>query len=570
MKMIRHMGWMLTVVCLLAGCQRKASMPVPVEFGDVRLSLSSIDAEIGTRVDEIPQEGYAFHNLLVILADEHGQVVDKVYKDYPYTPSAGDLQTAAGALPETDVILFQNIAVGTYHAYAYANIDHTDWQIAGETVAQVEKQLHTLKQDGETVTLDTGRTLRDFETGTAPGVPATDPMLLTGQVEVPVSMSVNQADLPLKRPVIRLNVYVNNHAPFDLEIQDIRFSPFNATKAYLLEHRLGSGKPPILPEGNEYVDLPPLSGTVTVPRHGEDDADEGNRTLVYSSLLYESTAPAYRIFMQLALLNSGLANSVRTLGSTTREVRLMSPSEVLAMEPGDSKTVLLVNPQNSGIGVVVGWDGTDFVFRKSPSIASGEDYFTWLQNIVLAGDMEPYFLRLERQSAGGPFALYSGDHNIFENLDYLKKDQSGHNATGASGMTALSVPAVNPTRTWPQISSDFYPYLLRFYCNTSQTENRDAYLWNSNQTALRTFNDAVNQSRQWTLYEVTSHPIGATINYVEKGTNKTKPVTYMARNHEYNISIDVYFVEFETQFDFVVDNSFWTDDKGHSSGHIFN
>lgn len=564
MKRFSHIGWMLLAVSLLAGCKREAV--TQVEYGDLRLDLGTIEADFETRVEETPQDGYAFHNLLVVLTDDHYQVVDKVYKTYPYTPSQGDLQTAAGALPTEDVVYFQNLAVGTYHAYAYANIDHTDWQVAGQTIAEVEKNLHTLKQNGETVSLDTERTLKEFASGTAPTVSETDPMLLTGQTNVPVTVQLNEAEIALKRPLVRMNVFVNNHTPYDLEVQDIRFSPFNATKTYLLEHRAGSGKPPYMPEGNEFVDLPPLTGPVMVPKPVE--GEDGDRTCVYSTLLYESTAESYKIWMQLALLNSGLVNAVRTLGTTIHDVRLMTSSEVTSMQPGESKTVLLVNPQNNANGVVVGWDGTDFVFRKAPKIKETEDYFTWLHNIVQGGDMEPYFLRLERQSANGPFALYSGDHNIFDNLPY-QVSTNQYTPTGATGMNALAVSVVDPNKTWSQIDTDFRPSLLRFYCNTASTSNKDAYLWNSNGTALYTYADKSNQARQWVLYEVTSEQAGVDIKYVEKGTNKTKPVTYLARNHEYNMDINVYYVDFETQFEFRVENTWWTDTGGHTSSHIF-
>jgi len=565
MKRFSHIGWVLLAACLLAGCAREGVMPV--EYGDIRLDMRTIEAEFETRVEETPQEGYAFHNLLVVLTDDHYHVVDKVYKTYPYTPSQGDLQTAAGALPTEDVIYFQNLAVGTYHAYAYANIDHTDWQITGQTIAEVEKSLHTLKHDGETVSLNIDRTLKEIASGTAPATPETDPMLLTGQTNVPVTVQLNEAEIALKRPLIRMNVFVNNHTPYDLEVQDIRFSPFNATKTYLLEHRAGSGKPPYMPEGNEFVDLPPLTGPVMVPKPVE--GEDGDRTCVYSTLLYESTAESYKIWMQLALLNSGLVNAVRTLGTTIHDVRLMTSSEVTSMQPGESKTVLLVNPQNNGNGIVVGWDGLDFVFRKAPKIKETEDYFTWLHNIVQAGDMEPYFLRLERQSQNGPFALYAGDYNIFDNLVY--QPASGNTGyTNTDVMNVRAVSEVDARRTWSGIDTDFRPSLLRFYCNTQDTGNADAYLWNSSSTALRTYPEATNQARQWVLYEVTSEQAGVDIKYVEKGTNKTKPVTYMARNHEYNMDINVYYVDFETQFDFRVENTWWTDAGGHTSSHIFN
>ena len=183
--------------------------------------------------------------------------------------------------------------------------------------------------------------------------------------------------------------------------------------------------------------------------------------------------------------------------------------------------------------------------------------------------MDPYFLRLERQSTDGPFGLFSGDHNLFENLDYLTKTQQSHRPTGASGMEAVSVAVVDPNKTWNQIDTGFYPYLMRFRCKTSETENYDAYLWNHNQTALRTYADASNQARQWVLYEVSSVQDGVVMNYLDKTTHKTRPLTQMNRNQEYDVNINVYYVEFETQFDFRVENTWWTDSGGHVSEHYF-
>ena len=48
MKGIRHIGWLLLAVCLLAGCD---IYPVGVRRGDIRLSMRSFDATIDTRVE---------------------------------------------------------------------------------------------------------------------------------------------------------------------------------------------------------------------------------------------------------------------------------------------------------------------------------------------------------------------------------------------------------------------------------------------------------------------------------------------------------------------------------------
>ena len=551
---------MLLALCFLAGCERERNLTPAGGKGDLRLSLSSLQATFDTRAGaaETPQEGYAFHNLLVILTDDHGKVIDKVYREY-----AG----SADAFPQADVVSFEGLEMGVYHAYAYANIDHAAWQQSGATIAAVEKTLPTAKSDGASVQLDLDRTLRSYEAGTAPAMPSATPMLLTGKVTIPISVEDNAADLPLLRPVVRFNVNINNHTPYDLQIQELLFSPFNASQTYLVDHWTEAGRP-VIPAAAEYIDLPPLGDPVTVGRASEGEEVDSER--IYSTLLYENAAESYKIYMKLTLLNGSASLPVRILGETRRSVSLLSPSDILAMQPGDTpRTVLLVNPQYNGNGVIVGWDGTDFVFRKAPSIKAVADYYAWLSNIVLGDDMDPYFLRLERQSTDGPYGLYSGDHNLFENLDYLTKNQQSHRPTGASGMEAVSVAVVDPKKTWNQIDSGFYPYLMRFRCKTSETENYDAYLWNHNQTALRTYADASNQARQWVLYEVSSVQDGVVMNYVDKTTHKTRPLTQMNRNQEYDVNINVYYVEFETQFDFRVENTWWTDSGGHVSEHYF-
>ena len=546
--------WALAAVLLAAGCTREAALEQERGQGDLCLTLNRVEADIETRA-ETPQEGYAFHNLLVILTDDHGKVVDKVYKEYPYTPDGEeDIQTAAGTLPGEDVIYFRSLEIGTYHAYAYANIDHTDWQDGA--IEENELTLQTAKADGASVTLNTDRILKAFAEGTAPQLPDSDPMLLTGQVTVPVGVSVNEASIDLLRPVLRFNVRVNNHTPYALKVKEMRFSPFNSSVSYLLDHRSESGEPGI-PETSSYIDLPAFTGDVTVPI---GDSEEGE--LVYSTLLYESVAPSYKMFMKLEMQDEVNGYPVRELGSSGRSAHLLPPDDIKAMRAGETKTVMLVNPQYNSNGRVIGWNGSSIMFKKVSNIKEAPDYQIWIDAALQESGIENYFLTLTKLEDGS-YQMSSGSKNLFDNLPY------GSTTTGATSMFMEAKKDVDASRTWNQIGSGFYPYIVRFWCKTSSTGNKNAYLWCENGTALKTYANNTHQTRQWVLYEVGDEKDGVPLKYIEKGTNEVKTLTQMSRNQDFTVVLNAYYVNFETQFDFVVENTWWTDEGAHVSEHTF-
>ena len=562
MKLWRCIIWVLAAVLLMAGCTREAVPEQEHGLGDLRLSLNRLQAGIETKAGT-PQEGYAFHNLLVVLTDDHGKVIDKVYKEYPYTPGEEDIQTAAGTLPAEDVIYFRSLEIGTYHAYAYANIDHTDWQDG--TIAANEKLVQTAKADNASVTLNTDRILKAFSDGTAPQLPASDPMLLTGQVTVPVGVSVNEASIDLLRPVVKFNVRVNNHTPYAVKVKDLQFSPFNASKTFLLDHSSQAGEPGV-PDDAQYIDLPAFTSEVTVPTGGDDEGE-----LVYSTLLYENIASAYKLYMKVEMQDAVNNYPVRELGGSGRSARLIPPDEIKAMQAGDTKTVLLVNPQYNSNGRVIGWNGSSIMFKKVSNIKEAPDYQVWIDNALTESGIESYILTLKRLDDGS-FQLFAGTKNLFDSLPYLQS--SGNKALVGTTGTRMMMEAkkdVDASRTWNQIGSGFYPYIIRFYYSASaETENKKAYLWNENGAALKTYANNTHQARQWVLYEVGSAKDGVPMKYIEKGTNEVKTLTHMSRNQEFNVILNVFYVNFDTQFDFMVENTWWTDEGGHQSDHTFN
>ena len=55
-----------------------------------------------------------------------------------------------------------------------------------------------------------------------------------------------------------------------------------------------------------------------------------------------------------------------------------------------------------------------------------------------------------------------------------------------------------------------------------------------------------------------------------KENNKEVPLTYMARNEEINVVINVYYADQSGEITFTVDNTHWTDAGATTSTHTFN
>ena len=249
-------------------------------------------------------------NVLVIIANSGGTIIDKVYKSYPYVQGADDLQLS---VPETEVgsddIRFKDLKVGSYHVYVYANIDHTAWQTEGATIADVEKALNP----GDI--LDKDRLLRTLSSGEAPAAPSSG-MLLMGHEVLNVGVSENLGEVSLVRPVVRFNVYLHNHTPFTVTLDDLSFSNFNATQSYLLDHRTGDGTP-TMPGTVTYGALPAYNTAAPIQTEASvgSDADAGKK-LVYSTLLYENEATEdYRMFATVSMTDGSSEHHTKELST---------------------------------------------------------------------------------------------------------------------------------------------------------------------------------------------------------------------------------------------------------------
>ena len=77
-----------------------------------------------------------------------------------------------------------------------------------------------------------------------------------------------------------------------------------------------------------------------------------------------------------------------------------------------------------------------------------------------------------------------------------------------------------------------------------------------------------NQDRQFMLFG--KYMSGGILKRILKDNNKEVPLTYMARNEEINVVINVYYADQAGEITFVVDNSHWTGAGTTTSSHTFN
>lgn len=542
----------LGVMLLLAGCRREYAVP-RAEGGRGSLRLALRSGAPATKAGEMA-EGLAFEDVLVVIADLEGNVKGLVYKEYPYLPvDEDDIQRAElSDTPVRDSLFFENLELGEYQVYAYANTGHTAWQVSGSTIADIERQL----VPGTSV-LDSLRTLAALSGTDPPAAPA-DKMLLTGHKQFFIGVSANSEEVELLRPVVRFNVFVHNHTEYELTLRNLSFSDFNATSSYLLGHLDAEGAP-LVPGGADhpYRPLPAYdtSSPVTIPAAlDEDDPDDTQtRKLVYSQYLYENKAPSvYRMYAQVALTQEGETEpTVKDLYS--RGVRLLPYTEVAAMQAGESKQVILCNP-NTNNGRFFGMAGASNFTTIAATYNFEESYFTRATEMLNWATRDFYLLTLSKDSDGRYHLGRPGMPMFYE---VMIGDSSLRN--GESGL--FLAPGSVPTATDYPVSTEFKDYLCRFQ------DSQHRYLYNLNEKMWVHTSSTEKGNRMWVFYEV--YPLGSDLKIIDNETSQVKRITYMRRNQELNVVMNVYFEEFDRQFRFEVENTYWAEDAAHEMYHKF-
>lgn len=594
----------LTLFLSAAFACRKEQEPVDGIAGECSavFRLSSRDAislQTKTEAGDL-LDGLRFTNVLVILVDNTGQVVGNVYKSYPYSPTAPgndplQVEVTGNSLTD-DVIHFEHLNPGNYTAYAYANIDAEAWQKSGEEISATGKEKDLVSGDFSA--------FLERELKSANPVTPTDAgetaMLLTGQAEIAVGLSVEPHTVYLKRPVVRLRVYINNTTPYPVRLDDLQFSEFNADRAYIIGRSDENGVPSV-PSGVTYGPLPayPTASPVTAPQSGAPGYLE--EYPVYETLLYENACPdPYKIFALLTLDPSGL-NRQMSLGEIVREP--VNATTLNAMANGEQMDILLTNPRKQtrsarlyyGVSAEdnYAWESCGYesyadllnriiaIFSESPSCYyEGYTYngtgsnqaglagwtglaadaplgppngttITFDYTGANSGSPKKYVRTLTRGS-DGKFSIegLSTTTTSLNNIEILQGGSNDNNRFAADLPRTFLVNLKNSSGKYLKSDSKYSE-------SDVDKAKKSTLLWDGTTT---------NQDHQFMLFREKTD--GASLKRILKESHKEVPLTFMTRNEDIKLVINVFYADQEATLNFDVDNSTWA--TASESSHTFN
>lgn len=571
-------------IILLLGVLITWSCHKEVEPDDVALGNRSIELRLSsekaitlqTKATDL-EEGLKFNNVLVVLVNNGGKVVAKEYKDE--------------VSPVTDdVISFDSLLPGTYHVYAYANIDATAWQSG--SISSQEQGLAI----GASFSSFVDRELATLTGTDVPSDPSTS-MLLTGHKEIPVGLTRVSETLNLLRPVVRFKVTVRNHTQFPVSVNDLRFGRFNPDKSYLFDHFDESGVPSV-PADVSYRAMPSFDTSVGDDNSVAPEAEE----VIYQRLMYENAySGVYKIFATLELdrTSESLANLVLSLGD--RPFGPIDYETLSSMDEGEQVDVLVTNPQTSArsgrilcnissdnnmVWESAGYANYNLFYSRALAIwneDSDYDYSTYYSYTNANGYSGWDGLNASDGSQATHFNYTGARSRYFHTLTKsngtysitglaLQKNNSNDNGkclTEFSGFEIEKGVSYKKNNSWKN-PEDMTNYLVRFKKNTNQYIQCDA-IWSETKpdkkTNLKLFADnQANGDRQFALFG--KYMSGGNMKRILKENNKEVPLTYMARNEEINVVLNVYYSDQTGELDFVVDNSTWS--TATTSTHTFN
>lgn len=603
---MRKVRFILALIVLLSAAFacRKEQEPVDGIAGECSavFRLSSRDAislQTKTEADDL-LDGLRFTNVLVILVDHSNNVVGNVYKKYPYDPDASgndpNQEKVTGSSLTDDVIHFEHLNPGNYTAYAYANIDAEAWQKSGEVISSQEKV--TTSGDFSSFL---ERELK-ADNPVTPTVAGESAMLLTGQAEIAVGLSVEPHTVYLKRPVVRLRVYINNTTPYPVRLDDLQFSEFNADRAYIIGRSDENGVPSV-PSGVTYGPLPayPTATPVTAPNSGTPGYLE--EYPVYETLLYENACPdPYKVFALLTL-DPADKNLQVSLGEMVFEP--VSASTLNSMENGEQMDIIVTNPrkQTRSARLYYGVSAEDNYAWESCGYNSYSDLLKRIQAIFTESPSHLYL----NYTYNGPSSNQTGlagwtglavddplgpePNGPTVTFDYtgansgspkkyvrtLTKGADGKlsieglssSATSLTNMTIEKGTKTGGDRFASDLPGD---YLVNFKSSANKWLKSDCMynektVDNAKPSKLIWDNASRNQDHQFMLFR--ERRDGAPLKRILKESHKEVPLTYMTRNEDIKLVINVFYADQEATLNFDVDNSTWATPYSESS-HTFN
>ena len=541
--------------------------------GGIELKFDSGDAiTLQTKASNL-EEGLEFKNVLVVLVNSAGNVVDKKYKEED--PSVSQ-----------DVISFTGLLPGNYHVYAYANIDAETWQKTGdERIVSQEKNLSA----GTPFSTYFDRELASLTGKTVPADPSTS-MLLTGHKEIPVGLTVVTETLDLLRPVVRFKVTIHNNTRFPLTVNELRFSQFNPDRAYLLDHSDASGVPSV-PSDVTYRPMPDFDTAAG----DENSVGANSEETIYQRLIYENAFPDnYKIFCKLTLDRSSVPMSSLELSLGDRPFGVIDYDILNGMSDGESVDVLVTNPQiKARSGRIFAYISSNkYMAWESAGYDNFNAYFSRAKSIY--DEENPYTYTGYTYSATNGYSAWDGvsadpktDNSFDYSADGGARAKYYHSLSKSDGRYTIDGLAVN-SKTTGKVSgtsisnvriekgkavanknpSDTEGKLVRFISSSNKYLQANCN-WVENEpkkeSNLMWVNAGTNQDRQFMLFG--KYVAGGALKRILKDNNKEVPLTYMKRNEEINVVINVYYSDQEGTITFRVDNGQWN--TALTSTHLF-
>ena len=479
--------------------------PSDGQVGDLVLQFSAGAA--ATKADSpVLEHGDAFKNLLVIVTGMDNKPVAGKWAYRTYDSAM-----------ENDEFTFTDIPLGSYRVYAFANIDHTAWRHGIDVPdpvndAKVEAAVKSLCVGGViTNGLDVDRTLSLPEGTPAPVVPVYPTegtgMFLTGQQEVVVGVKRNLGEVKLLRPVVRLKVVVRNHSGANINVQSLSFSPFNPARTYLL--------------GRETNGIPSVPSAMTYDQLVMDfnnDEVQSDGEVEKETLLFENVSNLdYQI---MAVIKRG--EDTEEIGTGSYRFKFIlewdnhnggTTGKFLTVTQTDEPE----NIDNSGSNTTPRWiaffkDGAEQESIRIPF------------NTVSSTKPRKYSVTID---------LSKDDRlDLFTSTGfYIRESYNGFKFWGRN-VNNLVVP------------DQFYQL---------KDPGKDGY---------------DNPTKQGSLI-LNWKPGGAPLTRVDPETRQVTPITFMRRNQDMTVVLNVYYEVATGIFNGLeVDNADWGDDS-HNSNHIF-
>ena len=565
---------LLLGVCAAWSCLKEAEPEEgAIGSGAIELRLNSGNA-ITLQTKTNLTEGLEFNNVLVLLVNNSGNIV-------------GNRYISEVSPVNQDVVSFTGLLPGNYHVYAYANIDATEWQQTGANLISAKEQQAT--SGSFSTFLD--RELAQLTGSDVPSDPSTS-MLLTGHKEISVGLTPEPVTLDLLRPVVRFKVTVQNHTPFPLTVNELRFSAFNPDKAYLIGHLNASGVPAI-PADVTYRAMPAFD-----PSGSDDNSVAANSDeVVYQRLVYENASPdTYKVFATLTLNRASASLPNLQLGLGDHPFGVIDYTTLSNMAEGEQVDVLFTNPQISvRSGRIFAYiSANNYMAWESAGYQYYNDYYA-RACAIYDQDASYSYTRYSSSSTDGYSAWdgVSADPKEDASFSYTgKRSQYFHTISKSGGLYTIHGLAINNantgTVTGTSISNlriedgavksgknpaDAAGKLVRFINNANGQYLKANTNWENNvpkkkESNLRFEGGGDNQDRQFMLFG--QYMSGGLLKRILKENKKEVALTYMARNEEINVILNVYYADQAGEITFSVDNSNWTDAAATIAGHTFN